>query len=117
MMENKRFNEWFIRLGEAWSERNPQKAASLFSKDVEYYESVFDKPCASWNEVYELWKVVPESQKDVTFEHELIAVNDNLAVANWKVTRTTIPANQKQKFDGVFVIKLNSEGLRNYFKQ
>jgi len=116
-MSNNKFTEWFNKLGEAWSERDPHKAANLFSKDVEYYESVFDSPCENWDKVLELWKVVPDNQKDITFDFELVAVADNLAVANWKVTRTLLPTNQKQIIDGIFIIKLNDEGRCNYFKQ
>jgi hypothetical protein len=110
-----KFNEWFKKLGKAWCELDPEKAIALFSKDVEYYESVFEKPCENWDKVYELWKVIPENQKDVTFEFKIVAEKDNLAVANWKVNRTF--NDKKQKIDGIFIIKLNEEGLCNYFKQ
>ena len=116
-MEKQKFQDWFEKLGKAWSARDPQKAANLFSKNVKYYESVFDPPCESWDKVFELWKVVPENQKDVIFEFEIMAVSDDLAVANWKVNRTLLPSNRKQNIDGIFVAKLNEEGLCNYFKQ
>jgi len=116
-MTNNQFTEWFNKLGKAWIERDPHEAANLFSKDVKYYESVFDSPCENWNRVFELWKVVPTNQKNVTFDFEVIAIKDNLAVANWKVTRILLSTNQKQIIDGIFVIKLNNEGRCNYFKQ
>jgi len=108
---------WLKKFGEAWSERNPQKVLSLFSKNVKYYESVFEPPYEDLNKVLSLWKVVPLNQKDVTFNFEIITVSDDLAVANWKVTRTLLPTNQRQKIDGIFIIKLNNESLCYYFKQ
>jgi hypothetical protein len=116
-MDNKQMHDWFKKLGEAWSERNPDKAADLFSKDVKYYESAFDAPCQNWNKVLELWQAVPTNQKDVSFSFELVAVADNLGVANWKVARTLLPTNQRQMLDGIFIIKLNDEHRCNYFKQ
>lgn len=116
-MNNNNFPEWFSKLGKAWTERDSYQAANLFSKDVEYYESAFDPPCENWNKVQELWKVVPINQEDVIFTFEVVATKDNLAVANWKVTRVILPKNQKQIIDGIFVIKLNDEGYCNYFKQ
>lgn len=116
-MGDHQFIEWFNKLSKAWTERNSHQAASLFSEDVEYYESVFDSPCENWDGVFELWKVVPTNQKDVTFYFEVIATRDDLAVANWKVTRTLLPKNQKQIIDGIFVIRLNDDGRCNYFKQ
>jgi hypothetical protein len=116
-MNKNKFINWLEKMGEAWIERDPQKAANLFSKDVEYYESVFDSPCGSWNEVLNLWKVVPINQNQVTFNFEIIALAKDFAVANFKVTRVILPTNKKQAIDGIFIIKLNNEGLCNYFKQ
>jgi hypothetical protein len=116
-MEKEKFDEWLEKLGKAWCDLNPEQAVSLFLKDVEYYENVFEKPCNSWEEVFNLWKVIPENQKNVSFEYEVVCIKDDLAVANWKVTRTLIPSNKKQDIDGIFIIKLNNQGLCNYFKQ
>ncbi len=116
-MNDNKFTEWFNKFGEAWTERDPHKIANLFSKDVEYYESVFDSPCESLDRFMELWNVVPNNQKDIIFKFEVIATKDDLAVANWKVSRTLLPTNQKQMIDGIFVIKLNDEGRCKYFKQ
>ncbi|MBI2662871.1 nuclear transport factor 2 family protein [Candidatus Woesearchaeota archaeon] len=116
-MSDNKFTDWFKKLGKAWSERDPHQAVNLFSKDVEYYESVFDSSCDSLDKVLELWKVIPTNQKDVTFDFDIIATKNNLAVANWRVTRTLLPMNKKQIIDGIFVIKLNDEGRCNYLKQ
>ena len=116
-MENKKFIEWFEKLKNAWENLDPHEAANLFSKDVKYCESVFEKPCEDWNRVLKLWLLIQENQKDVSFNFELLAVKDNLAVVNWQVSGTLLPDNRKQDIDGIFVIKLNEEDLCNYFKQ
>jgi hypothetical protein len=117
VMEKSLFDSWLSKLGEAWSERNPQKAAALFSKDCRYYESVFNEPCESWEDILKLWLVVPENQKDVTFEHNILCVSDNTGIANWKVVRTLLPSNKKQYIDGIFQVSLNKQGLCTFFKQ
>ena len=116
-MNDNKYTEWFNEFGKAWTERDPHKIANLFSKDVEYYESVFDSPCESWESFLDLWNVVPKNQRDITFEFQVIAAENDLAVANWQVSRTLLAANQKQMIDGIFVIKLNDEGRCKYFKQ
>ena len=116
-MRKQNFEEWLTKFGNTWCAQDPDKTMELFSKDVEYYESVFEKPCANWDEVYNLWKVVPDNQKDVTYKFQLTSITEDLAVANWQVTRTLMPSNTKQNIDGIFVIKLNKKGLCNYFKQ
>lgn len=109
--------EWFTKLGHYWSSLDPNGAANLFSKDVIYYESVFEKPCANWEEVFALWKLVPKNQKDVSYKFEIISTSGNLAIANWQVSRVLLPSNKTQTIDGIFIIKLNRNGLCNYLKQ
>jgi hypothetical protein len=109
--------DWLSKLGEAWADLDPQKAANLFSKDVEYYESALKSPCENWEQVFDLWKVIPINQKDVIFDFDIIIVSENLCIANWRVERILLPENTRQKIDGIFVFKLNDDGLCNYFKQ
>ena|SRR3989338_1447970 len=116
-MNKSDFETWFKKLGKAWSARNPKAAASLFSKDCKYYESVFVEPCKNWDDILKLWLIVPKNQKNVTFEFKLISISDNVGIANWKVTRTLLPSNEKQLVDGIFQVSLNKQGLCNYFKQ
>lgn len=108
---------WFTKLGKAWENRDPQAAASLFAENVQYYESPFSDPCANWDEVLQLWLVVPNNQKDVQFQHDVLMVKNNLGVAHWKVSRTRLPGNEREDIDGIFLVSLNDDGLCTLFKQ
>src|SRR3989338_8005821 len=116
-MDMSDFENWFTKHGKAWSERNPKAAASLFSKDCKYYESVFEEPCKSWDGILKLWSIVPENQKDITFVFKILAISDTYCIANWQVTRTLLPSNEKQLIDGIYQVSLNNKGLCTYFKQ
>ena len=116
-MDRADFEIWSKKHFKAWSERNPQEAALLFSKDCEYYESVFEEPCKTWDDILRLWLVIPENQKDITYKFEIIAVKDNVGIVNWKMRRTLLPSLERQLIDGVYQISLNKEGLCSYFKQ
>ncbi len=112
-----KFQHWLKQLGKAWSDLDPQNAANLFSKDVEYYESALKDPCESWDKMFALWKVIPTNQKDVTYDFDIITILKDVCVANWRVERILLPQNTKQKIDGIFVFRLNGTGLCDYFKQ
>ena len=116
-MDEKQLKNWLNNFKTAWEERNPEKAALLFSKDVIYYESLFSEPCENWDEVSKLWQVVPQNQKEVSFNYEIISITEKIGVVNWKVSRIKLPSNQKELIDGIFLISLNAEGLCNLFKQ
>lgn len=114
---NEKFQNWLDALGHAWIDLNPKEASDLFSKDVEYYESALKAPCDNWDQVFDLWKVVPNNQKDITLKFEILSTTENLCVANWWMERMLLPGEIRQKIDGIFVFKLNDNGLCNYFKQ
>lgn len=116
-MDIQQFKDWLNKLEKAWMDLDPKNAANLFSKDVEYYESALKAPCQSWDEVYDLWNAIPTNQKDVAFNYDVLAISENLCVVNWRVERTQLPQFTNQKIDGIFVFKLNKDGLCNYFKQ
>jgi hypothetical protein len=111
------YQRWLTDLGKAWVDLDPKNAVNLFSKDVEYYELATSNPCENWETVFNLWKIIPTNQKDVAFGFDIIAISESLCVAHWRVERTMVPQNTKQKIDGIFVLKLNNDGLCNYFKQ
>jgi hypothetical protein len=114
---NEKFNNWLNKLIKAWVTLNPEEAANLFSKDVKYYESTLKSPCENWSQVFDLWKVIPANQKDVILNFNILSITGNLCIANWRAERVLLPDNVRQKIDGIFVFKLNDEGLCNYFKQ
>jgi hypothetical protein len=116
-MTRDQFHTWLTKLGKAWEDRDPQAAASLFSENVQYYESPFGQVCADWDEVLKLWLVVPHNQKDVEYQHEVVMGSDDFGLAHWKVSRTKIPSNEKELLDGVFLVSLNDQGLCTFFKQ
>ena len=113
-----KFDKWLKDFGSAWENLNPDAAMSMFSKDeLEYFETVFDKPCTNWDEVYKLWEIIPINQKDVKFWSEILMFDGSRAIVHWKVKRVFIQTNKNQLIDGIFEIKLNPEGLCTYFKQ
>ena len=59
--------------------------------------------------------IVPLNQSNIQYSYEIVVSNDNVCVANWKMTR--IINGNKQFIDGIFQISLNDDNLCNYFKQ
>lgn len=116
-MHDEKFNNWLTLLGKAWMALDPKSASELFSKDVVYYESALNAPCKSWEEVRNLWEVIPSNQKNVMFHFEILSATEKGCFANWQVERTLLPQNTQQKIDGIFLFRLNAEGLCSYFKQ
>src|SRR3989304_5736502 len=104
------FDTWLKQLGRAWVEKNPAIMAKICSPDVKYYETPFGKPYIGREAVVKLWQNdVPNSQKDITFNYEILSVTMTMGIAHWSAEYTRIKDNQKVILDGIFQVALNRQ--------
>ena len=108
---------WVNTMGKAWITRNPELIPPLFADEFKYFESPFADPVTSKKDLLILWQEVPQSQKDVKFNFEIISSSDFRYIAHWQASFTRTPSGKKAFLDGIFLINLNSEGLCTLFKQ
>lgn len=85
--------------------------------NAKYYEDPIGNACKNYGEIKELWEVVEDNQKDISYSFEIVAHNVDYAIVNFKMERIFIPNNEKQFIDGIFIIAINEKGLCTYFKQ
>jgi len=112
-----KFVSWFSRLGKAWEEKNPQAIPPLFADRFQYFETPFEKPYTTKRQLLQLWEEVPKSQKNIRFDFDIISICKDIAVAHWHAVLTRIKQNKKAVLDGIFLVKLNNQGLATLFKQ
>ena len=111
------YEKWAKEFMESWKELDWKRTLGTLSKDVKYYENPIDKPCENFEEVTNLWNVVADNQKDISYKFEIVAFNENNCIINWQMTRTMTKTNRKQEIGGIFQGSLNDEGKCTYFKQ
>ena len=116
-MNLKSFKYWLDALGQAWINRDPKAAADICAQDVLYFETPFDKPLTSKKEVEDVWQEVPATQKDVEFDYEIISVNKEVGIAKWRSSFTRLPSEIRDTLDGIYMVKLDSNGLCKEFHQ
>ncbi len=102
-------------MGQAWINRNPKVIPSLFADQFEYFESPFDLPITKKKDLLRLWRDVPNNQKDINFDFQIISENNNLLIARFECSFTRIKTNIKAYLNGVFFIELDDTGLCTSF--
>ena len=102
---------------ESWKELDWKRTLNILDKDVEYYENPIDQPCSDFEEVTNLWNVVADNQKDISYRFQIVAYDENTCIINWQMTRTMTKTDSKQEIDGIFQISLNENGKCTFFKQ
>lgn len=117
MMLKEKYEKWTKDFMDSWKDLDWKRTLELLAKDVAYYENPIDKPCSNFEEVTNLWNVVADNQKDIEYQFEIVAFNEETCIVNWQMTRVMTKTNQKQEIDGVFQISLDENGLCKFFKQ
>ncbi len=111
------YKNWINDFMNSWKDKDVEAVMKTISKNCKYYETVFDKPCSSFEDIKKLWEVVPTNQKDITYDYKIILEDENFCIINFFMKRTLVPTNLVQNIDGIFQISLDKDGLCTFFKQ
>jgi nuclear transport factor 2 (NTF2) superfamily protein len=82
-MEPKTFKSWLEAYGRAWTGRDPQAAADLFTEDGTYQVTPFVEPIRGRSAIFDYWVHVTETQRNFQFGHEILAVTEEAGTARW----------------------------------
>jgi hypothetical protein len=104
------FNRWLASYGRAWTSRDPEAAASLYSDDATYQVMPFDEPLRGRAKISAYWTNVSKTEERIYFDYEILAVTARYGVARWWASFAIVPMGLETKLDGIFVISLDSAG-------
>jgi uncharacterized protein (TIGR02246 family) len=116
-MDRKSFEKWLEAYGRAWRERNAHAAADLFTEDGTYQVTPFEEPMRGRPAIVEYWSHVAETQRDIQFGHEVLAVTPNAGIARWWASFVIDPPGLQTKLDGIFLISLDGDGRCCSFRE
>jgi ketosteroid isomerase-like protein len=102
---------WLARYKDAWEQRDPDRAAALFSENAPYHETPFDPPKAGRRGVRDYWATVTADQRDVDVKSNVVAVTGRTAVARWSARLTAASNGARVELDGVFILAFDDSGL------
>lgn len=109
-MESTTFKSWLEAYGRAWMKRDPQAAADLFAEDGTYQVTPFVEPMRGRAAIFNYWVHVAETERDVQFEYEILAVTHEAGIARWSASFLIVPQELQTKLDGIFLISLDPNG-------
>lgn len=109
-MEASTFKSWLEAYGRAWNGRNPKAAANLFAEDGTYQVTPFVEPMRGRAAIFEYWSHVAETERDIEFRYEVLAVTPDAGIARWWASFVIVPQRLQTKLDGIFLITLDGDG-------
>jgi len=109
-MKSSAFKSWLEAYGHAWRDRNPQAAADLFAEDGSYQVTPFVAPMRGRSAILEYWSKVAQTERDIQFGYEVLAVTPEVGIARWWASFIRVPPGLQTKLDGIFLITLDGDG-------
>jgi nuclear transport factor 2 (NTF2) superfamily protein len=109
-VEHPALERWLDAYGRAWETMDPDAAIALFTEDASYQETPYDDPMRGSDQIRAYWAGVPEAQRDIRFEHEILAVVGNRGIAHWQASFTRVPSGADVTLDGIFVLDFDPDG-------
>ena len=116
-VDNSTFDQWMQLYSKAWINRNPDLIIEIFDKSATYSEKPFSPPFEGIDEIKKYWQGVCQTQKDITFEYQIISVNDNTGIAHFEASFLRQPGTVNVKLDGIFKVVFNSENKCTSFSE
>jgi hypothetical protein len=109
-MDHDSFKLWLEAYGRAWESRDPQAAAQNFAEDGSYQVTPFVAPHCGQKAIFEYWVQVTQTEEDIRFSFEILAVTPDFGIARWRASFIRVPPGLKTQLDGIFVITLDTSG-------
>lgn len=109
-MDRESFERWLSLYGSAWSDRNAERAASLYAEDAIYQVTPFQEPLRGQAAIYEYWKGVTSTEENIEFEYQVLALSTDYGIAHWQASFVRVPPGLHTRLDGIFLVSLNADG-------
>jgi hypothetical protein len=104
------FDDWLHSYGHAWESRNPQAAADLYVENGTYQVTPFLEPIRGKQAILEYWTHVAQTQQNIQFGYEILAVTPEHGIVRWWASFVIVPPGLPTKLDGIFLISLDENG-------
>jgi hypothetical protein len=109
-MTHAQLTQWLDAYGDAWERLDADKAASLFSENVKYYETPFELSAEGTEGVRRYWSAETGRHRDVKLHYEIVSVMDQRAVVLWQADYTRTTTKAKVRLDGIFLLDFDAGG-------
>jgi ketosteroid isomerase-like protein len=120
-MDRAGVERWIEGYRRAWSSDSPDEIAALFTEDAVYKPFPWPREAGGWRgreEIVAQWLEHGDSQNEWRFEHEIIAVDDDLAVIEGWTTYAEIDGEPKDlAYANLWVVRFAGDGRATHFTE
>jgi nuclear transport factor 2 (NTF2) superfamily protein len=104
------FAAWLDAYGRAWEGRDAHAAAELYADEGTYQVTPFVDAMRGRAAILEYWKNVVQTEENIRFGYEILAVTEERGIARWWASFVRVPPGLQTKLDGIFMIAFDEKG-------
>lgn len=104
------FAAWMGKYGQAWEARDAKAAVELYAEKGTYQVTPFVDPMRGRQAILEYWTHVAQTEENIQFGYEILAVTPEHGIARWWASFVIVPQQLKTRLEGIFVIVLDDRG-------
>lgn len=116
-MNRNDFRSWLELYGTAWKTRDPNLIKKLFAEGAKYHEKPTESPISGIESITEYWSVIAQTQQNIKFDYDILAVDKNQGIAHWSASFIRKLTQTQVKLDGIFVVNINSKNKCTIFRE
>lgn len=116
-MEREAFESWLDAYGHAWEKQDSEALAALFAEDATYQETPFEAPMQGQTAIREYAIQAEQSQDEVHFSYEVLAVARDMGIARWRASFVRVPSGARIALDGILLAVLSDENRCSLFQE
>ena len=105
---------WLSKFKQAWINNDIEAVLTLFSEDVEYWETPYKK-LAGFSDLANEWQAI-HTQSDIQLDLRVFSSITGKHTVQWEL-RYKNENGEVQHWAGAYLIRLDESGLCNYFYQ
>ena len=113
----RRFEAWLDAYGRAWERRDEDGFVALFSREADYHWTPFGPPKRGREGIRAAFREAVATQRDIQFSREVLAVDEQLAVAHWTCRFVRRATDRPVMIDGILTASFGADGLCNRFRE
>jgi len=109
---------WMDAYGVAFEQQDAEAAAALFTPEATYQWGPFGETLRGPGEIRAKWEEASDPPATpVPFDYEVIAVTETIGVARWLATHSYPSDGKRFRYDGIFEVALDGDGLCTSFRE
>jgi ketosteroid isomerase-like protein len=109
---------WMDAYAAAFEAQDGAAAAALFTREGTYQWGPFGELLRGHDEIRAKWEEASDPPATpITFDYEVIAVTDRVGVARWLATHSYPEDGRRLRYDGIFEVVLDGDGLCTSFRE